>query len=1814
MEQLNPTFSKILILDIGKFKQWKFKIQQYLQNKHYALWEVIEFGDSYEAPQEESGTGSASESSAKKKGRTVAITTEDMQKRRNDTFGGNEATKKTKKNQLKQQYGNFKAEGSETLGQTFNRLHAIVSHLEFMDVKIEQDDLNQKFLTSLAPEWLMYTIVWRNRNDLDTLSLDDVYNHLKVYEPKVQKKLESNSQNMAFISSANTSSGKGEVNTASIPTASTQVSPTIANVAAASISHDTVCAYIASQSNGSQIKYEDINQIDEDDIEEMDIKAPRSQDRGRREIYKQGSKVEESAPKALMATDREVRDLIRTRRVLDTVLFPPPVQVYSPPKKDMSWTRLPDFADDTITDYSRPSPSIESNSSDLQNSNSFVSEHGESSESIMSKPIIKFVKEADSPTVIKTNKVETVRKPYVKYAEMYRNTSKSPKGNSQNNIDDKGYWDSGCSRHMTGNISYLSDYEPYDEGYVSFRQGGGKITSKGIIKTGKLEVENVYFVKDLKYNLFSVSQICDNKNSVFVTGSECIVLRRDFKLKDDTNVLLRTHRQHNMYSINLNNIVPHKDLTYLVAKVSADESMLWHRRLCHLNYKTMNKLVRHNLVKGLPSKCFENDHTCVACLKGKQHKASCKTKLVNSVSKPLHTLHMDLFGPTSDETSGILRNFITEIQNLKDLEVKIIRNKTLIETARTMLADAKLPVTLWVEAVNTACYVQNMVLVNKSQNKTPYELFNSITPAIGFLRPFGCHVMILNTLDHLGKFDAKGDEGYFVGYSMSSKAFRVFNKSTKKVEENLHVDFLENKLIEKGVGPNWLFDIDTLTNSMNYFPVVVAGTSSTNFSGTKDAASQDVKKDVSSLRYIALPNWFHKAHLESSISNAQDACNADALESNDSPEPSSTTRLISKRVTSQDETPSLDNISTLSNRFEGIRGVTTNTGVRPIGTKWVLKNKKDERGIMIKNKARLVAQGHTQEEGIDYEEVFAPVVRIEAIRLFLAYASFMGFTVYQMNVKSAFLYGTINEEVYVMQPPGFQDPEFPDRFYKVEKAMYGLHQAPRAWYGTLSKYLLANGFQRGTTDQTLFIRKHRGDFLLVQVYVDDIIFGSSNPLLCREFEALMHDKLQMSDMGELNFFLGLQVLQQKDGIFLSQDKYVGDILKKFGYSDVRSANTPMDKENPWGKDGPGKDVDLHLYRSMIGSLMYLTRIFRYLKGHPKMGLWYHKESPFDLVAYSDSDYGGATQDRKSTTGGCQFLGRRLISWQCKKQTIMATSTTEAEYVATASGCGQVPWIQNQLLDYGLAFCDYYNMIAILEKSEHNVDFHSFGPLQRSKQRMKEQRFSILLMGESSGTPTEPHHTPSPEAHQSPHHDLSSSLHPTETTETIPKHPLKSPYLGNTPEKLHGLLSPKLFPLLQMTGQDRENIIKTSAFPYDSTPRVASLDADEGSMQQQLKELANRCTRLQRQQTEMATKIAARDLEISSLKARIKLLEDKDKGTAELSGDDAPIKGKSLETKEEAGVEKSTERGSNDTEELVNVLTSMDAVNILTSGVQAVNIPSVAEVSTVGIPTGSGLVPTVSAIFTTASVVTPYSRRKGKEKMVESDTPKKKNLQEQIDVQMAREMEEQMAREDQRMDEQIARDAKIARIHAEEELKMLIDGLDRNNEVIAKHLQEYEKSEVELTIGEKIDLINELVKYQDHHAKILKYQAQQSKPLSKKEQREFYMSVLKSHSGWKTKHFRGMTLEQIREKFIPVWKQIEDFVPMASKEEGERVKMKGLKLQQGSAKKMKTSEDVSEEDLKEMMQLVPMEEVYVEALQVKHPIVDWGIHTEGKRDY
>nr|GEW03200.1 ribonuclease H-like domain-containing protein [Tanacetum cinerariifolium] len=738
-------------------------------------------------------------------------------------------------------------------------------------------------------------------------------------------------------------------------------------------------------------------------------------------------------------------------------------------------------------------------------------------------------------------------------------------GNPQQALKDKGIIDSGCSRHMTRNISFLSKFEEIDGGYVAFRGNpkGGKIYGKGKIKTGKLDFDDVYFVKELKFNLFSVLQMCDKKNNVLFTNTEYVVLSSNYKLPDENHVLLRVPREKNMYNVDLKNIVPSGGLTCLFAKATLDESNLWHRRLGHINFKTMNKLVNGNLVRGLPSKIFENNHTCVACKKGKQHKASWIKREFNVAMTPQ-------------------QNKVTEK-----------KNRTLIEAARTMLADSLLPIPFWVETVNIAYYVKNRVLVTKPYNKTPYELLLGKSPSIGFMRPFRCPVTILNTLDPLGKFDGKADEGFLVGYSVNRKAFRVFNSRTRNVQETLHINFLENKPNIAGTGPKWLFDIDTLTMSMNYQPVVAENQPNDNASikenldvdphntyddvadaafdvkenengvhvfsnGSDKTANQKhdekAKRDDNRKSHVDLLtgvrdlraefeefsfNSFNRVNAVSTpvnavgpnLTNSFNSFNTASLSVN---VVSPNFRIAGKslfmdlfKYPDDPDMPELEDIVYSDDEEDAL--VDLPKGKRAIGSKWVFRNKKDERRIVIKNKARLVAHGHTQEEGIDYDEVFPHVARIKDIRLFLPYASFMGFMVYQMDVKSAFLYETIKEEVYVCQPPGFEDPDYPDKVYKVVKALYGLHQAPRAW---------------GRTGQDApFFVFARG---------------------------------------------GLQVKQKDDGIFISQDKYVAKILRKFSFTDVKSASTPIKTEKPLLKDPDGEDVDVHIYRSQVNAVEGIT--------------------------------------------------------------------------------------------------------------------------------------------------------------------------------------------------------------------------------------------------------------------------------------------------------------------------------------------------------------------------------------------------------------------------------------------------------------------------------------------------------------------------------------------------------------------------------------------------------------------------------------------------
>ncbi|GKA11417.1 putative ribonuclease H-like domain-containing protein [Tanacetum coccineum] len=572
------------------------------------------------------------------------------------------------------------------------------------------------------------------------------------------------------------------------------------------------------------------------------------------------------------------------------------------------------------------------------------------------------------------------------------------------------------------------------------------------------------------------------------------------------------------------------------------------------------------------------------------------------------------------------------------------RNRTLIEAARTMLVDSKLPTTFWVEPVNTTCYVLNRVLVTKPHNKTPYELIRGRTPLIDFMKPFG--------------------------YSVVSKAMRVFNKRTKIVEETLNIRFLENAPNVTGNRPDWLFNVDSLSKSINYVPVI-ASTNSNDFVGSEVSIGEGStsKKTGTSQDYIVMPLWKDSSLIDfPSINVSHDepelSCDAEKKDHegvskesgvDDQEKPESGTKninTIGPSINTASANLKTDNVTSEAIHTD-LFGDETEMDMSNLNASYHVPTTSNTRIHKDHSLDHVIGDIQSGEEPKRVTKALSDSAWVKAMQEELLQFRLQKVWVivdlpmgkWAIDVKSVFHYGQIEEEVYVCQPPGFEDPDYPNKVLQGGKSTL--------WFASSSKSL---------------------------------------------FEGLMHKRFQMSSMGELTFFLGLQVQQKKDGIFISQDKYVAEILKKFDFATVKTASTPMEPNKALVKDEEADNVDVHLYRSMIRSLMYLIaskpdimfvvcacarfqvtpktshlyvvkRIFRYLKGQPKLGLWYPRDSPFDLEAFLDSDYAGASLDRKSTTGDCQFLGKRLISWQCKKQTIVANSTTKVEYVAAAHCCG-----------------------------------------------------------------------------------------------------------------------------------------------------------------------------------------------------------------------------------------------------------------------------------------------------------------------------------------------------------------------------------------------------------------------------------------------------------------------------------------------------------------------------------------------------------------
>ncbi|KAJ9551588.1 hypothetical protein OSB04_015633 [Centaurea solstitialis] len=1054
----------------------------------------------------------------------------------------------------------------------------------------------------------------------------------------------------------------------------------------------------------------------------------------------------------------------------------------------------------------------------------------------------------------------------------------------------KWYLDSGCSKHMTGRKEILSNYKEEYGGSVKFGNNElAPIVGQGDIVCKDITIKNVAHVVGLNHNLFSIGKFCDKDLEVYFKKRRCVVRTEEGK------ELLVGSRRTNLYTIRLQHKLQYPS-SCLIIRSSLRQAVLWHKRLSHLNFRYIDKIVKHQLVSGIPLIKFEQEEMCPGCEKGKMKRASHPPKPEQGSKSPLSLLHMDLCGPmkyqslagrkyilvivddfsrytwtkflkTKDETSSLIINFIKAVQVQLKLPVQTVRtdngtelknsvlksfynsfgitqtfsaartpeqngvverrNRTLVEAARSMLAESQLPQYLWAEAVNTACYTQNRSIVHRRFGQTPYHILFGRVPSVGHFKVFGCKCFVLNETENRGKFGPKSDELVFVGYSESSIAYRVLNRQTRVITESINVHFdpitelssdISSSSVTNGVvnaastsqGPSgssassnasyldFLFQsvYDDFSNtsssstgnalaSLSFPPS--SNSESTSFTQTDPDLSETVETQSSDTSSLAIPD-----SSSTSIQATSDVQDILSPSSDETPvtipssvpsEPSITLPVdIIEPTSVNDQTPLPHTVKwTRSHPIELIIGDPTSTVKtraatanecnfsvfltdteptrvsdalqdsdwvtamqeelnqfsalkvwrlvkRPldksiIDTKWLFKNKKDEHGTIVRNKARLVAKGYRQQEGIDYDQTFAPVARLEAIRMFLAYAAYKDFTVFQMDVKTAFLYGHLKEEVYVSQTEGFVDPDHPDYVYVLDKALYGLKQAPRAWYEELSS--------------------------IQRVYVDDIIFGTTSKELCKKFETIMTQEFKMSMMGEINFFLGLQVKQFTDGIFINQSKYIFDLLKKYDMSSCNSIGTPMATGNKIGPDHEGKDVDLRTYRGMVGSLMYLTasrpdimfatcvcaryqakpkeshlaavkRIFRYLKGTPYYGLWYPKGLGFELQAYSDADYGGCNMDRKSTSGHIQLLGNKLVSWALKKQQCVSTSTAESEYVAAASCCSQVLWMQTQLRDYGFVYkkipiyCDSKSAIAI-----------SANPVQHSKTKHIDIRYHFL---------------------------------------------------------------------------------------------------------------------------------------------------------------------------------------------------------------------------------------------------------------------------------------------------------------------------------------------------------------------------------------------------------------------------------------------------------------------------------------------------------
>ncbi|GJS50862.1 retrovirus-related pol polyprotein from transposon TNT 1-94 [Tanacetum coccineum] len=884
--------------------------------------------------------------------------------------------------------------------------------------------------------------------------------------------------------------------------------------------------------------------------------------------------------------------------------------------------------------------------------------------------------------------------------------------------------DSGCSKHMTGNLKLLTNFVKKFLGTVKFGNDQiAPILGYGDLVQGTITIKRVYYVEWLNHDLFSVGQFCDADLEVAFRKSTCYIC--DLKGND----LLTGSRGTDLYSISLQDSTTPNPIC-LMAKATSSQAWLWHRRLSHLNFDTINLLSKNNIVNGLPKLKFVKDHMCSSCELGKAKRKSFHTKTTPSSKRRLQLLHMDLCGPMRVESingkkyvlGGLHAQVTTDSKRDKarNVLIKLLHAYFAKEGIRHETSTARTP------EQNGVVERRNRTLV-EAATKQIGALSATKVPLFFWLN--NCNAMFYSKLSTCNSFDIETPY-HNHQFPNTSKAYRVFNKRTRMIVETIHVNFdelpqmasdhvssdhdpqcstmvLEQDSLSPGTqSPEnvpQVAETVTMSNELellyspmfNLPPLNIHSTHQTPTqvptvtapeniiqaeTNTENAQFDDDEfinifstpvQDKGDIVQQVIGNPSQSIRTRRQLETDGEMCMFALTVSRTEPKNIKEAMADSAWIESmQEELHQFDRLD--------VWELVEDTLVKLSITKWLWKNKRDEENTVIRNKSCLVAKGYAQKEGIDFEESFAPVARLEAVRLFIAYAAHKSFTVYQMDVKTSFLYGPLKEEVYVNQPDGFVDPYHPDKVYRLKKALYGLKQAPRAWYDELSNFLVSEGFSK----------------------------------------------------GELKFFLGIQIHQSPRGIFINQAKYAQEILKKHGMTSCDSIGTPMATKH-LDADLSGTPVDQTKYHSMVGALMYLTasrpdivhatcycaryqakptekhltavkRIFRYLKDSINMGLWYPKDTGFELTAFSDSDHAGCLDSRKSTSGGIQFLGGdKLVSWSSKKQDCTSMSSAKAEYVSLYLVLRkQVLWMRSHLTEYGfhfdkiLMYCDLKAAISI----------------------------------------------------------------------------------------------------------------------------------------------------------------------------------------------------------------------------------------------------------------------------------------------------------------------------------------------------------------------------------------------------------------------------------------------------------------------------------------------------------------------------------------